>query len=266
MRRKWIARMTSFAWAAGLVLAWGCGTSGGGNLDVVDTPELEGTPDPTEEDLPVEPPEEEIPAEPLRACVIPCSVETECCLTAACGTYPDLWTCSGVCELAGCSGNGECIDWATRRGFPSPETYTCRAYAGGVPRCVSSCSIAQDCCPSEDCSSYPTRRVCDGGGCFLGGCIDDTECRTWAAGNALFMADSYVCRQPLGSGLSVCAQSCVAADDCCPPEKAPCTTLPSHFACSGGICTLNCSTDEECRQFATAAGYPLADRYVCRDI
>jgi len=259
-----------FLLTAGLVLVLGCGGNGGnGQEDIIPDPQPEQdvTPDPVDDEQPVEIPEEEAPVEPAKACVLPCASEAECCITtASCGTYPDKWTCGGTCELGGCADNAECIDWATRRGFPSPETYACRGYAGATARCVSACSTEADCCPSGDCTTYPGRYVCDTGNCFLSGCIDDNECKTWAAGRSLHMASSYVCRQPLGGGIGVCAQGCTTADECCPPEAAPCTMLPSHFSCTDNICMLTCSTDDECRSFAAASSYPHAESYSCREM
>jgi len=249
----------------------GCGSGGdnGGDDTGIDTIEEHppDTPIDQEVDLPADTGEEEIPVTPLKQCVVPCTSETDCCFTSSCGSYPDRWTCSGICELAGCLDDPECVSWATARGLPNPDGYNCRSDGDGIPRCVAGCVTEADCCPTGvDCSSYPNRYVCDAGNCFLGGCVDDGECRAFAARLSLYMPDQYVCRQFLVEGLDLCVLSCAVEADCCPPEHAPCDTLPRHYSCHEGLCNATCSTDVECRQYAASMGYPLADRYVCREL
>jgi hypothetical protein len=256
------------------LVSTGCGNGNGGDEDTqVDIPAEQPpdttpdtTPDPSDDPVP-DPTDEETPVEPYKACAVTCTDSASCCITTAgCGTYPDKWTCSGSCVAAGCENDPECVTWATAKGYPSAENYSCRSPSGGgTPRCVAPCSSPVDCCAAGTCDTFPNRWVCESGACFLTGCLNNEECVTWATNRGLHAAASYVCTNVLGDGVDVCAQSCTTAEDCCSPDHAPCTTLPNHFGCQGGICMLACSTDTECQTYAAGLPDPRSAQYVCRE-
>lgn len=201
-----------------------------------------------------------------KMCVISCSSPTECCTTASCGTYPDRWSCDeGYCMGGGCQTDSECVAWASGLGIPNASTYKCRGWTGGFSSCVTGCTSPTDCCNPEfmDCSTYPTRYLCDGGGCLMDMCRNDTECQSYAATASLHRPDLYRCRNMAGSEYYYCAQSCSSAADCC--AGGSCTAYPYHYTCTDSTCTVTCDSDTECRQYAIAYSLPHAERYICRE-
>jgi hypothetical protein len=203
----------------------------------------------------------------FRTCVLSCTAPGDCCTSASCGVYPDKWSCDeGYCKGAGCDSDAECAAWAGGYGLPGAENYKCRGREGMFHNCVQGCVTPDDCCnPYIDCSSYPMRYVCDDGGCLTDGCTGDDECRSYAAEYGLFRPDLYVCRLSSGTDYHYCVQSCSTETDCCPPEHGACTSYPYHYNCSEGLCTATCSSDAECRQYASSSGLPNAERYICRE-
>jgi hypothetical protein len=199
-------------------------------------------------------------------CAKGCSVADDCCLTSGqpCGTYPNKWNCDGVCMTAGCDSDGECVTWATTLGLPGADAYKCSSshlyWSAGY--CVPGCTTPADCCPSgEDCSAYPQRRLCEDGGCRVDGCLNDTECQTWAAGVGLPDPSGFVCRTFEYSDTATCAHPCTSAADCCP--SGSCGTFPNHVDCIAGHCLATCTDDGECRDWAVSTGLPDPIEYIC---
>lgn len=227
----------------------------------------------TTPDLPVDTPTEvpaDVPTDPgtaWRTCARSCTDSAGCCLSTGqpCGSYPNKWNCDAVCMTAGCDTDTECQTWATTIGLPGASGYKCATahlyWTAGY--CVPGCTTAADCCPSgEDCSAYPQRRLCTtDGACQVDGCLDDGECRTWAAGLSLEGADTYVCRTFEYSDTSTCARPCASVSDCCP--SGSCGTFPTHVDCIAGHCLTTCTDDGECRDWAVSRGFPGAVDYVC---
>ena len=271
--------------APAFVLLAACASGGGGTFDVPpDTPwETPGetpfdpfedsAPDPQDDalpdalpDAPADAPGEETTGPSARICVISCSSPETCCTTSSCGAYPDRWSCeTGYCAGLGCSGDAECVAWATGLGIAGAGNYKCRGW-GEYRSCVPGCTVAEDCCnPYLDCTSYPLRYVCREGGCLTDMCRGDDECRAYAAEYGLFRPDLYVCRASYGLEWSYCTLSCTTEADCCPPERAPCTAYPYRYACAEGLCAARCESDPECQAYASSSGLPNPERYVCRE-
>ena len=129
------------------------------------------------------------------------------------------------------------------------------------------CLSAADCCyQGIDCTMYPTRYVCDNGGCILDGCQDDTECKIYAAQYSLSNPEQYVCHTYESINRSYCIQGCQSTADCCPPESAPCNAYPNHYQCVDGICISFCKTDLECQSWAISINLANAEQYICHTI
>ena len=201
-----------------------------------------------------------------KMCVISCSLPSECCTSASCGTYPDRWSCdAGYCMGGGCGSDPECVVWASGLGLPDASSYKCRGWAGGFSYCFAGCAGPTDCCNPEyiDCDTYPARYLCDEGGCLMDICRNDTECQSFAAAASMYRPDLYRCRSMAGSEYYYCAQSCSGAAECC--ADGSCTAWPQHYTCTGGFCTATCDSDTECRQYAVVNNLPHAERCICRE-
>lgn len=229
----------------------------------VDTPldtSTDGTPHDTTDDGE--------PGPVYKTCVISCTTPSDCCTSSSCGSYPDRWTCEdGYCVGAGCAGDAECTAWASGLGIPDASQYKCRGWEGAYTTCVAGCTSPTDCCNPEymDCSSYPTRYLCESGGCLMDRCRGDEECRAYAAAYDLFGAAGYACRNTPGTEYYYCALSCTTEAECCPPEGGACTAYPYRYDCLDGFCAARCESDDECRSYAAANDLPHAERYVCRE-
>jgi hypothetical protein len=218
-------------------------------------------------DVPRDIPVDETPEVSRRFCIQSCSRPEECCnTTSTCGAYPNRWSCdAGYCLGVGCGGDAECVAWASGYGLPGADGYKCRGFEETYHNCVPGCATPDDCCaPSLDCSRYPLRYLCDGGGCLLDMCLDDGECRSYAATYSLPRPELYVCRALGVTPYRVCVQSCAYEADCCPPGREPCDAYPYHYACTGGICTATCDGDGECQAYAASTGLPNPGSYACR--
>ena len=201
-----------------------------------------------------------------RTCARSCTAAADCCVTggAACGEFPNNWECDGACMMGGCSGDAQCVTWATGLSLPGAAGYRCSPtllyYEASI--CARGCTGAPDCCPSgTDCSSYPNRYECDGGACRLLGCTGDAECVTWATAGGAADPSLFECRTFGFSNVPACAKRCTATADCCP--SGTCPGFPDHSECLDGHCVSTCSDDAECRAWATSSGVADPARYVC---
>ena len=236
------------------VAAAGCGNDGGSGTDTsidtgLDTTGDDGT-TPTE----------------WRTCARSCTAPADCCITggAACGTFPNNWECDGACAMGGCSGDAECVTWATGLSLPGAADFKCSAtllfYETNV--CVKGCAGAAECCPTgTDCSVYPNRYSCEGAACKPMGCVDTAECVAWATSKGAADAALYECGTFGFSGMPVCAKTCTTTADCC--SGTTCPGYPQNLACLEGHCLSTCSGDPECSAWATAQGAADPSRYVC---